>query len=64
MAKADSKVMSTEKLDDIKTLCWPWWPTPGQGHQPRAAQNSGSEIGRKVWKKPAVFLENWQVLHT
>lgn len=55
VAKADSKVLSSEKVDGIKTLSQPWWPTPGQGRQPKAAQNSGSEIGRKVWKKNCSF---------
>lgn len=63
VAKADSKVLSSEKVDGIKTLSQPWWPTPGQGRQPKAAQNSGSGLAEKFGKRTPVFLENWQVLH-
>lgn len=56
MAKAYSKVMSSEKVDGIKTLSYPGGPgPPGQGRQAKAALNSGSKIGRKVWKKLQFF---------
>lgn len=57
VAKAYSKVMSSEKVDGIKTLSYPWGPTPGQGRQPKAALNSGVRDWQKSLEKIAVFLK-------
>lgn len=66
MAKAWTKATSSEQGDDIQILPHPWWTTPGQVYEPPAALNSGSEIGRKVWKTAVLWVcfFNWQILHT
>lgn len=55
MAKAERKVTSSEKVDDVKILSQPWWTTPGQVLQP----HSSTEFRVRDWQKG---LENFRFI--
>lgn len=69
MAKAERKVSCLKKLMISKYFLIPGGPHQVKYYNPTAALDSGSEIGRKVWKTTGLFcfffcFFNWQILHT
>lgn len=58
VAKAYSKVMSSEKVGGIKTLSYPWGAhTRSRTSAQKAALNSGVRDWQKSLEKTAVFLK-------